>query len=301
MIVTQLPPSNLKLRNFFVSTIRKVYYVTIFLILVVFNFSTESLAANNAAVFPLFRHIDSGAVAPLEMPTGPIKFLTDIEFPPFSFQNTDGAMTGISVDLAIAACAELKITCQFIPKPFAELLPALKNHEGDAIIAGVRLNPDVFKLAAVTRPYFFSSARFITRTGMPFSQPDVKALAGRRLGYVKGTSHAAFLEKYYERAALTPFNDENALLESLRTAAIDAAFTDSMHASFWLKGSNARGCCIMLGESFVDRASFSKSMSMLVSLDQPNLREALDYALDRLEEKNISAKIFARYLPDSPF
>jgi polar amino acid transport system substrate-binding protein len=152
-----------------------------------------------------------------------------------------------------------------------------------------------------TRPYFFSSARFVTRTGMPFSQPDVKALAGRRVGYVKGTSHAAFLEKYYERAALTPFNDENALLESLRTAAIDAAFTDSMHVSFWLKGSNARGCCVMLGESFVDRTSFSKSMSMLVSLDKPNLREALDYALDRLEEKNISAKIFARYLPDSPF
>ena len=283
------------------STIRKVYYVSIFLSLVASHFISESLAANNATAFPLFRHIDSGAVAPLETPAGPIKFLTDTEFPPFSFQNADGAMTGISVDVAIAACAELKVTCQFIPKLFAELLPALKNHEGDAIIAGVRLSPEVLKIAVATRPYFFSSARFITRTGMPFSQPDVKALAGRRLGYVKGTSHAAFLQKYYERAALTPFNDENALLESLRTAAIDAAFTDSMHASFWLKGSNARGCCVMLGESFVDRSSFSKSMSMLVSLDQPNLREALDYALDRLEEKNISAKIFARYLPDSPF
>ena len=283
------------------STILKVYYFVMVLSLVVFNFTTESLAANNTAAFPLFRHIDSGAVAPLEMPTGPIKFLTDVEFPPFSFQSAGGAMTGMSVDLALAACAELKITCQFISKPFADLLPALKNHEGDAIIAGVQLNPEVLKLVAATRPYFFSSARFITRTGMPFSQPDVKALAGRRLGYVKGTSHAVFLEKYYERAALTPFNDENALLESLRTAAIDVAFADSMHVSYWLKGSNARGCCIMLGESFVDRASFSKSMNMLVSLDQPNLREALDYALDRLEEKNISAKIFARYLPDSPF
>ncbi len=283
------------------STIRQLYHLPKFLFLVVFIFTTESLAANNNPVFPLFRHIDSGAVAPLEMPVGPIKFLTDIEFPPFSFQTAEGAMTGISVDLAVAACAELKITCQFIPKPFAELLPALKNHEGDAVIGGVRLSSDVLKLATSTRPYFFSSARFITRTGMPFSQPDVKELAGRRLGYVKGTSHAAFLEKYYERAALTPFNDENALLESLRTAAIDAAFTDSMHASFWIKGSSARGCCVMLGDSFVDRASFSKSMSVLVSLDQPNLREALDYALDRLEEKNISAKIFARYLPDSPF
>ena len=283
------------------STNSKVYRFLVTLALVVVVSTFESMAANNTAVFPLFRHVDAGAVAPLEIPSGPIKFLTDRDFPPFSFQNADGAMTGISVDLAAAACAELKITCQFIAKPFAELLTALKNHEGEAIISAVSMTSETLKFSTATRPYFFSSARFVTRTGMPFSQPDTRALAGRRLGYVKGTSHAAFLEKYYDRAALTPFNDENALLESLRTAAIDAAFTDSMHASFWLKGSNARGCCILLGESFIDRASFSKNMSMLVSLDQPSLRDALDYALDRLEEKNITQKIFAKYFPESPF
>ena len=42
-------------------------------------------------------------------------------------------------------------------------------------------------------------------------------------------------------------------------------------------------------------------MSMLIDAAQPNLREALDYAMDRLEEKGITAKIFAHYLPDSPF
>ena len=283
------------------TTTRRVYYFIATLFLVVNCLKAESLAANEGVMFPLFRHIDSGAAMPLDVPKGPIKFLTDVDFPPFSFQNANSAMTGISVDLALAACAELKIYCQIIAKPFAELLPALKNHEGDAIISGLRLTPEILKVASATRPYYFSSARFLTRTGMPFSQPDVKDLAGRRIGYVKGTSHAAFLEKYYERAALTPFNDENGMLESLRTAAIDAAFTDSLHASFWLKGSNSRECCITLGESFVDRNSFSKSMSLLVAADQPNLREVLDFALDRMEEKGVTAKIFEHYIPTSPF
>ena len=272
------------------------------LLLSVVNCTTrESWGANNAAAMRLFRHVDPGSIAPLEFPTVTIRLLTDLEYPPFSFQDSNGAMTGISVDIAIAACAEIKITCQVVTKSFAELLPALQNHEGDVIITGLRLTPDILKVAAATRPYFFSSARFITRIGMPFSQPDARDLAGRRIGYVKGTSHAAFLEKYYERSALTPFNDENAVLESLRTASIDAAFTDSLHALFWLKGSNSRGCCITLGESFIDRASFSRNMSLLVDVNQPNLREAFDYAMDRLEEKGITAKIFAHYLPDSPF
>ena len=283
------------------TTIRRVYCAVFILLSVVFCGTVESWAANNAANFLLFRHVDPGAIAPLEYPTGTIKLLAEGDYPPFSFQNSDTAIVGISVDIAMAACAEIKMNCQIVVKPFADLLPALKNHEGDVIITGLRLTPEIMNVASATRPYFFSSARFLTRIGMPFTQPDARDLAGRRVGYVKGTSHAAFLLKYYERAALTPFNDENAMLESLRTATIDAAFTDSLHASFWLKGSNARNCCITLGESFVDRASFSRSMSLLVSVDKPNLREALDYAMDRLEEKGITAKIFARYLPDSPF
>ena len=283
------------------NTIRKVYFLAVLLLTVVSSLTGESQAESNKIFNAYFRHVDQGAVAPLDAVTGPIKLLTDEDFPPFSFQNANSAPTGLSIEIALAACAELKITCLLISKPFAELLPALKNREADAIISGLRLTPEVLKQASATRPYFFSSARFITRTGMPFSKPDVKSLAGRRLGYVKGTSHAAFLEKYYERSALTPFADESAMLESLRIATLDAAFLESLHASFWLKGSNSRGCCVALGESFVDRATFSRSMSLLVSNAQPNLREAFDYALDRIQEKGITSKIFAKYLPESPF
>jgi polar amino acid transport system substrate-binding protein len=284
-----------------VTTTRRVQLLILALFLIVFGAGTESLAANDLAGQVQFRHVDIGAIAPLESIKNPVRLLTDNDFAPFSFENPDKTLSGIAVDLAVAACTELKLTCQVSAKPFADLLPALKNHEGEAIITGIRLSSDILKIASATRPYYFSSARFITRTGMPFTQPDARALAGRRIGYVKGTSHAAFLGKYYERSALTPFNDENALLESLRAATIDAAFTDSLHASFWLKGTNAQKCCITLGESFIDRQTFSRSMSFIISNDQSNLREAFDYALDRLQEKGTTAKIFQRYIPESLF
>ena len=68
------------------------------------------------------------------------------------------------------------------------------------------------------------------RVGMPFETPDIRSLAGRRIGFVKGTAHQAFLEKYYERSALTPFATEAELFESLRTGKLDAVFTDSLRA-----------------------------------------------------------------------
>ena len=274
--------------------------LTFLLLLLIGGFNSLSAETSNNS-FPFFRYVDSGAVVPAALPKEPIKFLTDSNFPPFSFQKTDAAMAGISIELAQAACAELKISCLFVAKPFSELLPALKNHEGDAIISGLRLTPEILKQVLATRPYFFSTARFIARIGMPFSEPDVKSLAGRRIGFIKATSHAAFLEKYFERSALVAFDDESALFEALRTGTIDAAFGDSMHMAFWLKGSNARGCCQELGKSFIDRSTFSRNLSLLVNSNQADLREALDFALDRLEEKGVSAKIFAHYLPSSPF
>jgi polar amino acid transport system substrate-binding protein len=251
--------------------------------------------------FPKFRHVDIGAAAPQDPVSGTVKLLADADFAPFSFKNGNGALTGISVEIAQAACAELSLTCEIIPLPFTDLLPALSRKDGDAIITGMRNTPDILQNANMTRPYFFSFGRFVARTGTPFENPDARSLAGRRLGFVKATSHQVFLEKYYERSALTPFDSEPALFEALRTGKLDVAFTDSLHASFWIKGQASRGCCKSLGAGFIDRNTFTRGLSFLVRNDRENLREGFDFALDRLEEKNLSSKIFARYLPDSPF
>lgn len=250
---------------------------------------------------PQFRHVDSGAATPTETVMGEIKLLTDEDFAPFSFKNRDGSVAGISVELAQAACAELRLKCVIIAKPFSELLPALNRSEGDAIISGLRTTKEVMQQATITRPYFFSRGQFIARIGAPFEAPDIRTLAGRRVGFVKGTSHQAFLEKYFDRAALTPFESESTLFESLRTGSLDVAFADSLHAQFWLKGLNSRGCCATLGAGFVDRATFSRGLTFLMRRDKDALRESFDYALDRLQINGNSAKIFAHYFPDFVF
>lgn len=251
--------------------------------------------------FPKFRHVDAGAAPPTEAVTGEVKLLADVDFAPFSFKNAGGAMAGVSIEIAQAACAEMRLKCTITALPFAELLPALARGDGDAIITGVRTNAAVLERASMTRPYFFSFGRFITRIGTPFETPDVRSLAGRRVGFVKGSSHQVFLEKYYDRSALTPFETEASMLEALRTGGLDVAFTDAMRASFWIKGTASRACCAPLGAGFMDRSTFSRGLTFLVRQDRQSLREAFDFALDKLEDKQLTSKILAHYLPDSPF
>ncbi len=281
------------------TTTRGMYYAAIIHVLIAFLFSFKVQADDRE--FSRFRHFDVGAIAPLEAFKGPVILLADQDFAPFSYRDATGKLVGLSVDMAFKACAEARITCTIKSVSFSELLPALLRGEGDVIVSGLRMTPAILQKVTMTRPYYFSSGRFITRVGMPFKAADIRSLAGRRIGFVKNTSHQAFLEKYYDRSALNSFAGEAEMFEALRTGKLDAAFSDSLHADFWIKGTSSRQCCVALGKSFIDRATFTRGLSFLVKQDRETLREYLDFVLDKMEQDGETAKIMARYLPASPF
>ena len=250
---------------------------------------------------PLFRHIDGVAKAkpPVALAQRSIRLLTDRDFPPFSYETPAGKTAGVSVDLALSVCTELKANCVVVAKPFNELVPALLNNEGDVIVSGLRIDEPLLRKTMMTRPYFWSLGRFAVRMGSQLHGGDIRSLAGKRIGFVANTSHGAWLEKYYSRSTLTPFPTEAEMNEALRTGALDVSFGDGLRLIYWLAGSSSRGCCKTLDGAFVDRQFFSHNLAFLARKENQDLVHALDYALDRLQEKGTSAEIFSRYLPSA--
>jgi polar amino acid transport system substrate-binding protein len=280
------------------ATLRRLQ-IAITLLLLVAGTASVRGEEREAAPFPHFRHVDAARnMAGHALPKS-LQLLTDDDFAPWSFKAADGAMTGISVEVARAACAEAKIECEIRPLPFQDLLPALRTGKGDVIISGLRLEAPMATEFALTRPFFQTLGRFAVRSGSPLALSDIRSLAGRRVGYVKNTGHGAFIETYYSRSALSPFASSTELLEALRTGQVDAAFGDAINMSFWLKGKSSRDCCTFLGKAYLDRATFSRSLSFVARRDASDARLFLDDALDKLESKNLTAQIFARYLPMS--
>lgn len=277
------------------TTLWCVYFMLLALFMSVSHVSrAEDVVSAN---LPAFRHIDSVAKPPQDLASRKIRLLMDQDFPPFTYEAADGKAAGVSVDLAVAACTELKMSCLVIGKKFDELLPALLNNEGDVIVSGLKIDEAVLKKAAMTRPYFWSLGRFAVNMESQLRSSDVRGLAGKRIGYVSNTSHAAWLEKYYSRSTLTPFASEAEMFEALRGGAIEALFGDDLRIVYWLAGSASRGCCRPLDGAYVDRNFFSRNLSFLARRDDQSLVQGLDYALDRLQEKGISGQVFSRYLP----
>jgi polar amino acid transport system substrate-binding protein len=277
------------------TTIWCVYFVLMTLLL---GAPRGSLAEDAVpSNLPLFRHIDGVAKPPQDLAARKIRLLMDQDFPPFTYEAADGKPAGVSIDLAAAACAELKMNCLVIGKKFDALLPALLNNEGDVIVSGLKIDETVLKKTAMTRPYFWSLGRFAVGMGSQLRSSDARSLVGKRLGYVSNTSHAAWLQKYYPRSTLTPFASETEMFDALRGSTIDALFGDDLRVIYWLAGSASRGCCKPLDGAYVDRNYFSRNLAFLARRDDQGLVQGLDYALDRLQEKGISGQVFSRYLP----
>ncbi len=255
------------------------------------------VAASEAQQFPRFRHIDKAAHMPTAKLPAALTLLIDEDFAPFSFKSADGKPSGVSVQLALAACAELKMKCQLQALPYANLLDALQDKRGDVIVGGPPASPRF----GSTRPYYFSYSQFFVRGGSNFGGVDFKSLAGRRLGFVKGTSQDAFLKKNFDRATLVPFTSEASMFDALRTGGLDLAFADSLRGAFWVKGQTSHSCCAPFGGTFADKTTITHGLVMLTRVSDEALREALDATLDRLQEKGITAETFATYLPSSPF
>jgi len=184
--------------------------------------------------------------------------------------------------------------------PFQDLLPAIAEHRGDAVISGLRIDETSLAQTDATRPYFRTLGRFVVQSGNRLEQASTETFSGKRLGVQKGTTHEAWLVKYFTSSTVEPFETQADAETALRTGNVDAIFGDNLEMIYWTAGEASLKCCKLLGVAFSDFDYFSRNIAFLVRNDRPDLRAALDYGLDQLQAKGTTDAVFNRYVPLPP-
>lgn len=226
-----------------------------------------------------------------------IRFLTSDDYPPFDYRNADGALAGFNVDLARAICEELNSACTIQARRFDTLLDSLDAGDGDAIIASLKRTPETEARARFTAPYYLTPARFIARNDAPHYDLRPEAAAQLRIGVVAGSAHQAFLRKFFSRATLEDFADAAALRSALAEGKIDLAFGDGVSFAIWLNDPAANHCCRLIGGPYLEPAFFGGGVGIALRPDQDALRLALNYALQRLDERGLLTELYLKYFP----
>lgn len=228
-----------------------------------------------------------------------MRFLTTTDFPPFNFVDRQKQLAGFHVDLARAICKELDILnrCEIQAIPWDDLVEALEKEQGEAIIAGLAVTSDARQKLDFSRPYLHIPARFVVRKDGGFSPPAYDALFRKKIGVVENSAHAAYFSNIFANRTATSFATRAEALDALTSGDVDAVFSDAVSLSFWLSSASAGDCCEFLDGPYLSREFFGNGMAIALPDDKPELVEAMNYALSRINDRGTFAEIYLRYFP----
>ncbi|KAA1185841.1 transporter substrate-binding domain-containing protein [Rhizobium tropici] len=228
-----------------------------------------------------------------------LRFLTSTDFPPFNFLDQNGKLTGFHVELARKICDELDIAdkCQIQALPFGELQGALAASQGDAVIAGVAVTPELRKSFAFSRPFLMLPARFVRNLKASIGGTTAASLSGHSVGVVRGTVHQAMLTAFFPGIKPVPFDDKDTLLAAVKDGKVDAAFADGLQLSFWVSSPAAEKCCALFDGPYLSQQFLGEGLTIMLRQQDADLTAAINHALATLSRDGRLQEIYLRYFP----
>ncbi len=230
-----------------------------------------------------------------------IRFLTSPDFPPFNYQNASGELVGFNIDLAQALCKEIEVACTIQARGWEALLPALRDNLGDAVISGFSSAKDIRDQADLSDIFFKTPARFAARADNSLTTTSAENLRGKTIGVIKNTSHAAFLDLYYDSAKVVRVSTQKELQQLLLTKKAELVFGDGVQLALWLNSAETNDCCAFKGGPYLETHFFGEGQVIAVRKGQNQLRRLLNFGLQRLYEKGMYSELYLKWFPISVY
>ncbi|MGD1887382.1 MAG: ABC transporter substrate-binding protein [Cohaesibacteraceae bacterium] len=227
-----------------------------------------------------------------------VRIGTEGAYPPFNFTDSDGNLVGFEIDLAVALCEEMDVTCEFVAQDWDGIIPALLANRYDAIIASMSITEERMEVVDFSDKYYQTPARFAVRDGSDITDTSPEALAGMTIGAQSATIHANFLEDVYSQSdiRLYPTQDEANL--DLASGRIDLILADSIVLFEWMQTDDG-SCCTMVGDAYTDPDYFGFGVGAALRQEDDELRERFNEAIAAVLENGVYDEITAKYFPFS--
>jgi polar amino acid transport system substrate-binding protein len=230
-----------------------------------------------------------------------IRFLTEIDYPPFDFPGADGNPAGFNVDIARMICEDLKVNCTIQMRRFDTLIAALGDNHGDAVIASLAPTAALRQRVDFSDPYYRSPARFVVRRDAAITDVRPERLEGRKIAVTAGTAHEAYIRTFFTQAELKAYPTAEAARDAVRNGEADLLFADAIGLAFWLNGTDSANCCRFVGAAFTESRYFGEGIGIAVKKGNDTLRQVFNWSLFRLWEQGHYTDLWLRYFPISPF
>jgi lysine/arginine/ornithine transport system substrate-binding protein len=226
-----------------------------------------------------------------------IRFGVEALVPPFESRNAQGELVGLNIELGNALCAELDARCVWVDQDYDTNIAALEAGRFDVIMP-MSATPLRRQKIDFTENLYPLSNRLVTLKDSGLL-PDAQSLKGKRVGVLAGTSREAYAQARWAPAGviIQSFKLNTELIDSLLAGDINATLQDAIEISSALLDTPQGHAFGFSGPVITDEL-LGSGVAMGVRKSDPDLRDALNKALERLKQNGKYDPIIKRYLSE---
>jgi len=210
------------------------------------------------------------------------------KFPPFSYYDSKGELTGFDVDVSRAIANYLQKPSKIITTEWDGILAGLLAKKYDAIIGSMAITPARQKRVNFSIPYYNSGAQLFIHRDNPEKLYSLSECAGTRIAVVLGETYQQFLEKNYPEIEVVTFKSTVEIFEMLEQHRISGFVTDRLVGAWQIKQANRP--FVPIGEML-----YSEKIGIPVCKNRTKLLGQINQALLKLRSDGTLKKIHDNY------
>lgn len=195
-----------------------------------------------------------------------------------------GKLKGFEVDIADALARELGVRAEFVQNDWANLVPSLERGTFDIVLNGLEITEARVGRLLFTRPYYIFAERLMARRSDARITSDRASLKGRRVGTLANSLAFELLRK--SEAEVVVYDGVEEPYIDLQHSRTDAVLLDDIIAARY-------------GEPKTDLRVVGDLVdgyyAIGVRADEPELKKALDIALEKMAKNGELRTILERH------
>lgn len=210
------------------------------------------------------------------------------KFPPFSFYDEKGELTGFDVDISREIAHRLNRSCRIVTTEWDGILAGLLAEKYDVIVGSMAITPERRRQVNFSRPYYESGAQLFVHRSNPEQVYSIRDCKGLKVAVVLGETYQRYLEKNYPGIEVVTFKSTVEIFEMLDQHRIAGFVTDRLVGSWQIRQAH---------RSFVPVGPMLYSERIGIPVRKPDreLLRRINTVLTEMEADGTRKKLFEQY------
>ncbi len=209
-------------------------------------------------------------------------------YPPFSFQDENGKLTGFEVEFAQALAAHLGVKASLKPTRWDGMLASLDSKRIDVVINQVTISADRQKKYDFSTPYTLSGIQALTKKANAASITKPEDLSGKKVGVGLGSNYEQWLRENVKNVDIRTYDDDPTKYQDLRVGRIDAILVDRLAALDLVKKTH--DALAVAGPAFSRQES-----GVALRKGNAQLLQAINQAISEMQQDGTLSKISEKW------